>query len=158
MSGPAASDVLKGACKMMSDYLLESEGLSQLTPEELMEKLELTRGAATGVLGTSFFMAEDGYSFCKALQFDIGIAVRKPDGTELIFYPARNFGLNSLQSSPKPAKQEAPPTTIVPITRKGPIGFLRDQLYPKTTQAGEVAAAPEETSESSPGLYGYEEW
>lgn len=114
MSGPAASDVLKEAAKMMGEYLLEEEGLSHLTPEELVARLEITKIAATGVLGTSFFMAEDSYALCKALGFDLGIAVRKLDGTEFVFYPARNFGLNSVQTIPKPAKQEEPPVSSTP--------------------------------------------
>jgi hypothetical protein len=141
MSGPTGHDVMKEAAKMMSDCLLKTEGLSRFTEEELLARLEITKMALTGVLGTSLFLSDDGFSLCKALGFDIGIAVRRPDGSEFIFYPAKNFGPNSMQSSPRFARQEVPDVPPVPLAltgapsdlpliKKNPIGFLQQFLTP----------------------------
>jgi len=148
MSGPSVSDVIKEAARMMSSYLLETEGLSHFTEEELLARLEITKIALTGVLGTSMFLSDDGFAFCKALGFDVGLAVRKPDGSEFIFYPAKNFGLDSPQSSPRFAKQEpllatpAPLAAVVPAVippfmsalpfsqKKKPIGFFQNLISP----------------------------
>ena len=153
MSGPSSHEVLKDAAEMMSEYLLETEGLSNLTAEELMLRLELIRPVATGILGESFFMSDDGFAFCKALGFDMGLAVRRPDGSEFIFYPAKNFGPNSAQSDPKPAKAEVPkvsspasdyvsalPFSVRNIPKMRPIGFMHTTH--KADEAGPEKAFP----------------
>lgn len=144
MSGPSGQDVLKCAAQMMSELLLQTEGLSDLTTKELMERLEITRNAATGILGESFFLPDDGFALCQALGFDLGIAVRKSDGSEFIFYPAKNFGLHSMQSDPKPAKLETPPTPPAaipapPVTTSA--GRPPSVLLPAATH-GSVSALP----------------
>ena len=177
MSGPSGNDVLREASRMMSDCLLETEGLSHLTEDEIMSRLEITRMAITGVLRTSSFLSDDGFAFCKALGFDLGISVRKPDGMEFTFYPARNFGPDSVQSSPRPAKQEVPstpPTTSVPPRlpsvllpapassrasalpfvekrRNRPIGFIQQFLNPTPkAETADPEASP------LPGINEYE--
>lgn len=156
MAGLSGHEVLKEAAAMMSEFLLEKEGLSELTAEEIMSRIDITKMAITGVLGTSTFLTDDGFALCKGLGFDIGIAVRKPDGSEFIFYPARNFGPYSPQSSPKPAEIEPSPAVPgpksillpAPLTApdasaptsaktKRPIGFIQHLLHltPKADMA-----------------------
>lgn len=167
MSGPSGTDVLKEAAKMMSEYLLETEGLSHLTADELLVQLEISRMAITGVIGTSVFLMQDGMDFCKSLGFDVGLAVRKPDGTEFIFYPAKNFGPNSVQVSPRLAKQELPPATpiasipgVLPpslsalpfASTRRPIGFIQQFLHP--TPKAETA---DQETNPFPGINEYED-
>ena len=168
MSGPSASDVLKDAARMMSEYLLETEGLSHLTVDELLVRLEISRMAITGVIGTSAFLMHDGMDFCKSLGFDVGLAVRKPDGTEFIFYPARNFGPDSIQTSPRFAQQEklpaaavSPPTgthnlpAVISFAKnehRRPIGFIQQFLHP--TPKAETA---DQETNPFPGINEYED-
>lgn len=109
-------EVFSAAAAMALDHLMKEESLDSKTEDQLASILEVTPHAAGSILRRSYISPTDLGALCDTLGVDVGITIRKINGEEVTFFPAMNFGVESVAKATRPAKQEVPASETVDHT------------------------------------------